>query len=120
MKNPVMSYEERERLKEEGREEYADTSKSLPDRKIGLLKVIFAHYERSREMWKELTERGEEKSPHGTWGEYVQSWLVANGERLAPPEILASLQLDFPVPSVIRIGPGRSYWNTQDDLTYAE
>ncbi len=94
-----------ETKKQEGWRILADTTKSLRERRAALLNVIDAHYERSVAAWNGRKE-------HGSWPQFVCSWLWANGERVTEQDVITDLRKDFPLIGSSGIAHGRSYWGT--------
>jgi hypothetical protein len=125
-----MTHEQREQLKTEAHETLSNPASTLEEKKAALLKIIRAHYERSKESWKgkgstltadrdgpgvRIVPAVAHFEPHGDWPSFVASWLHASRDRLdiAPAEVFAELQKEFPAPAKPMIGPGRSYWGTR-------
>lgn len=97
-----LSYSERERIKNEGWKLYSEGT-SVEERAGGALKVIFAHFHRSRES-AIIGNRD-----HAAFDEYVSHWLASDDALItgAPRELLDSL---FPAPAQPRIEKGKSYY----------
>jgi hypothetical protein len=112
----VMEYDQREQIKRDFWPVVGDPQQPLEVRKEALLLVIRSHFERSLEGWPSRGPR------HGSWREYVQSWLFANGDRrdVVPPEVAESLRQEFPAPAQPMIDPGKSYWRRRKSDTSAD
>jgi hypothetical protein len=101
-----MTYTRRAEYRESGWTEFCDTTRSLAERRVGLLKVIKADYERSLEAWKGARKR----RPHGEWPAYIASWLFTHGDATGGDhrEVMAALCAEFP-PAGPRLWSGY-YW----------
>jgi hypothetical protein len=124
-----MTHLEREQLKSEAYPVLNNPASTLEEKKAALLNIIRAHYERSKEAWEgkgstliadsdgpgvRIVPAVAHFEPHGDWPSFVASWLHASRDRfdIAPAEVFAELQKNFPPPAKPRIAPGRSYWGT--------
>jgi len=124
-----MTHQEREQLKRDAYPVLNNPTCTLEAKQLALLKIIRAHYERSKEAWEgkgstmvadpdgpgiRIVPAVAHFEPHGDWPAFAASWLHASSDRLdiAPAEVFADLQKKFPSPAKPRIAPGRSYWGT--------
>jgi hypothetical protein len=103
-----MKWVEREEQKTIGWKLYADKALIQSERQRGIVKVITAHYERSKEAWEDRHGPGS----HPDFSTYASSWLHANGERLLAdePKIRRSLEVAYPPTKELGVRPGMSYW----------
>lgn len=92
-------------LKGEGWQDVkADTGKPIDERALGLLKVITSHFLRSVRR---------ERRPGYAWGDYVQHWLVANGDDRDEQDVIKYLREAFGRPrGEPMLSHGRTYWGT--------
>lgn len=97
-----LSFAERERIKAEGWRLYSEGA-TAEEKASGALKVIFAHYHRSRES---AAVDGRE---HPRFDEYVCHWLSSD-DTLVTGEPRKLLDSFFPAPARPRIEKGKSYY----------